>query len=161
MIKYLIMDVDGTLTDGMVYIGENGELFKAFNIKDGYGIHDILPKISITPVIITGRKSQILLHRCNELGINEVYQGVTNKEDVLQTIICCKNSSLDECAYIGDDLNDLQCVNLIREAGGKIGCPSDAVDEIREAADFISSKAGGYGAVREFISWIAAINKIL
>ena len=81
------MDVDGTLTDGKIYMGANGELMKAFNIKDGYGIHDILPLIGITPVIITGRKSQIVANRCNEIGIHYLYQGVTDKESQIKRFI--------------------------------------------------------------------------
>ena len=72
MIKFLVMDVDGTLTDGKIYMGQSGEMMKAFNIKDGYGIHDILIPAGISPVIITGRKSEIVLNRCSELGIEQV-----------------------------------------------------------------------------------------
>ena len=73
------MDVDGTLTDGKIYTGSNGEVMKAFNIKDGYGIHDILIPNGITPVIITGRTSTIVENRCKELGISDLYQGVKTK----------------------------------------------------------------------------------
>ena len=76
MIKYLVMDVDGTLTDGKVYMGNQGEVFKAFSIKDGCGIHDILPKCKIEPIIVTGRKSKIVELRCQELGITKLFQGV-------------------------------------------------------------------------------------
>ena len=78
-IKYLVMDVDGTLTDGKIYMGNDGEVMKAFDIKDGYGIHDLLPPSGIVPVIITGRGSEILLNRCEELGITKVFQNVHNK----------------------------------------------------------------------------------
>ena len=77
------MDVDGTLTDGKIYMGSSGELMKAFNIKDGCGIHDIAIPNNITPVIITGRESKIVLNRCKELGITEVYQGISNKVEKL------------------------------------------------------------------------------
>ena len=73
-IQYLIMDVDGTLTDGKIYMSNSGEMMKAFNIKDGYGIHDILIPKGIIPVIITGRSSDIVLNRSKELGIIKVYQ---------------------------------------------------------------------------------------
>ena len=78
-IKYLVMDVDGTLTDGKIYMGNEGEIMKAFDIKDGYGIHDILPHAEIKPVIITGRTSAILTNRCKELGIEYLFQGVSEK----------------------------------------------------------------------------------
>ena len=79
MIKFLIMDVDGTLTDGKIYMGNKGELFKAFDVKDGCGIKDILPEYGIIPVIITARQSDILKRRCEELNIINLYQGVRHK----------------------------------------------------------------------------------
>lgn len=152
MIKYLIMDVDGTLTDGKIYMGIDGELYKAFNIKDGCGIKDILPQYKIKPVIITARTSQILVNRCKELGITDVYQGVNNKINKILDI----TSNLAECSYIGDDILDLQCMKPIKCSGGKVGCPNDAVDKVKEISDFISNKNGGEGAVREFIEWLIA-----
>lgn len=92
MIKYLVMDVDGTLTDGKIYIGNEGEIFKAFDVKDGYAIHYILPKYGITPVIITGRNSAIMEKRCAEIGIELLFQGVSDKIAVLRDVI--KGSSL-------------------------------------------------------------------
>ncbi len=154
MIKYFVMDVDGTLTDGKIYMGNEGEMMKAFSIKDGCGIHDILIPNNITPVIITGRSSVIVENRCKELGITSFYQGVSNKIEKLLSI----TSNLSEVAYIGDDINDLSCMKPVKEAGGKIGCPSDAVAEVTGLADFVSTKKGGDGAVREFIEWIVAQN---
>lgn len=147
MIKYLVMDVDGTLTDGKIYIGNEGEMMKAFSIKDGCGIHDILIPAGIIPVIITGRTSKILENRCKEIGIKETHQGISNKLEKLLSI----TDDLSTVAYIGDDINDLSAMLPIKEAGGKIGCPADAVIKVKEIADFISVKNGGDGAVREFI----------
>lgn len=79
MIKYLIMDVDGTLTDGKIYMGPNGETMKSFSVKDGMVINCILKPMNIVPVIITARNSSIVQNRCDELGIKEVYQGKLNK----------------------------------------------------------------------------------
>jgi 3-deoxy-D-manno-octulosonate 8-phosphate phosphatase (KDO 8-P phosphatase) len=134
MIKYLIMDVDGTLTDGKIYMGVSGEIMKAFDIKDGCGIKDILPQYGIKPVIITARESQILLKRCEELGIEAIYQGIRDKFSKVQDVV----KDLSQCAYIGDDILDLQCMEPIKKAGGKIGCPSDAVQKVQEIADFVS-----------------------
>lgn len=156
-IKLLIMDVDGTLTDGKIYIGENGEFFKAFNIKDGYGIKDILPKYGISPVIITARTSKILENRCRELEIADFFQGVRTKIETLDKILNSKSLAYKNAAYIGDDILDLQCMSPIKSAGGVIGCPADAVDEVKTIADFISHKNGGEGAVREFIEYIIRI----
>lgn len=149
-IKYLIMDVDGTLTDGKIYMSSEGELMKAFNIKDGYGIHDILLLNGVEPVIITGRNSDIVRNRCKELGIKRIYQGITDKEKKIKDII----DDLSKVAYIGDDLNDYLSMKCIKEDGGLIGCPADAVNEIKDLADYISIHNGGNGAVRDFIDWL-------
>lgn len=150
MIQYLVMDVDGTLTDGKIYMSSKEEFCKAFNIKDGCGIHDILLPANITPVIITGRKSDIVLNRCRELGITEIHQGIHNKMEVLNALI--PNQS--EVAYIGDDINDLDCMISVKGAGGVIGCPADAVKQVKAIADFTAEHDGGDGAVRDFIEWL-------
>lgn len=149
-LKYLVMDVDGTLTDGKIYMSGNGELCKAFNVKDGCGIHDIAIPAGLIPVIITGRKSDIVANRCKELGITEVYQGISDKVKILASIA----ENLRSVAYIGDDINDLACMKLVKNAGGFVGCPKDAVKQIRELADYIAEHNGGEGAVRDFIEWL-------
>ena len=149
-IKYLVMDVDGTLTDGKIYMSGDGELFKVFDIKDGYCISSILPEHGIEPVIITGRKSQIVKKRCDELNVDMVYQGVSRKEEKLKEII----SDLECVAYIGDDLNDIPTMKLIKNNGGTVGCPQDAVDAVKKIVDYTCSKRAGEGAVREFAEWI-------
>lgn len=165
MIKFLAMDVDGTLTDGKIYMGISGESFKAFDIKDGCGIKEVLPKHDIIPIIITARASKILENRCNELGIKELHQGVRQKLEKLLSVINNYNSQnattydLSNCAYIGDDLLDLRCMIPISKAGGIVGCPNDAIDEVKKAADFISSKKCGEGAVRDFINFLIKDNQ--
>lgn len=150
MIKYLVMDVDGTLTDGKIYMGNDGEEMKVFSVKDGCGIHDILIPAGITPIIITGRVSKIVENRCKEIGIKDVHQGISNKIKTLLAI----PGNLSTIAYIGDDINDLSCMELIKRAGGLVGCPADAVIKVKDIANFISTKNGGDGAVREFIEWL-------
>ncbi len=150
MIKYLIMDVDGTLTDGRIYMGNDGEIMKAFSIKDGCGIHDLLMPKGIKPIIVTGRKSNIVENRCREIGICDIYQDVRCKLNTVKEL----DYDLTEVANIGDDINDLSVMNAIKECGGLVGCPSNAAKEVKEIADFISGKNGGEGAVREFIEWI-------
>lgn len=149
-IKYFVMDVDGTLTNGKIYMAIDGEAMKAFSIKDGFGIRDILIPAGIIPVIITGRTSKIVLNRCNELGIKEIRQGISNKLEELRSI----TNDLSIVAYIGDDLNDLSCMVPVKEAGGIVGCPMDAVKKVIELADFVADHNGGDGAVRDFIDWI-------
>ena len=109
-IKYLVMDVDGTLTDGKIYMGNQGEVCKAFNIKDGYGLHNLAPKADITPIIITGRESSIVENRCKELGISMIFQGVSDKKAKLQEIIDDDNEDMTSVAFIGDDNNDFSCM---------------------------------------------------
>lgn len=164
MIKFLVMDVDGTLTDGKIYMGNDGEQFKAFDVKDGYGIKEILPRNNILPVIITARTSRILTNRCKELDVVEIHQGVRNKLDCLTDIIN-KYSSEEEqysyknVAYIGDDILDLQCMRPVKNGGGIAGCPADAVQELIETVDYVCECSGGAGAVREFIEYIVSLNK--
>lgn len=134
-----------------------GEMLKTFNIKDGCGIHDILIPSGIIPVIMTGRKSDIVLNRCKELGITEIFQGIKDKATKLKGI----TSDLSRVAYIGDDINDLPCMLEVQEAGGLIGCPKDAAKNVIEVSDFIAEHNGGEGAVRDFIEWIAVKNKVV
>lgn len=149
-IKVLVMDVDGTLTDGKIHISDEGEVFKSFNVKDGYGIANLY-KIDILPVIITGRKSKIVEYRAKELNIKEIYQGVHNKVDKLKYICEKYKISLKEVAYIGDDINDLECMKIC----GISACPNDAAEEVLDSVDYICEKKGGEGAVREFINFIS------
>lgn len=145
-IKLLVMDVDGTLTDGKIYMSADGELMKAFNIKDGYAIAHLEDK-QIVPVIITGRSSEILVRRCRELGIVELYQVIEDKTAKLLSI--CKKFQVEasNVAYIGDDLNDLECMKIC----GYSAAPADAAKEVLASVDYICKHRGGEGAVREFI----------
>ena len=153
-IKYLVMDVDGTLTDGKIYMGNEGETFKVFNIQDGYGISNILRKYNIEPVIITGRQSKIVENRCKELKINYLYQGVNNKKEKLNELIKELNINLENISYIGDDENDMECMEYIKNNGGLTACPFNSANKIKDLVNFVSTKNGGEGAVREFIEWL-------
>lgn len=152
IIKALVMDIDGTLTDGSIFISDSGECMKRFYVRDGLAIKHILPEYGIVPIIITGRKSEIVSTRCRELDIDLVFQGCNNKKAELDRILSSLGISYEETAYIGDDINDYECMELC----GITGCPKDAVPKIKEIADFISSFDGGQGAVREFIEHLAA-----
>ncbi len=149
-IRLLCMDVDGTLTDGKIYMGSGGELCKAFDVKDGYGIHEILPQYGIIPVIITGRSSQIVANRAAELGIDELYQGYHDKLPILQKLVKKYGCSCRNVAYIGDDVLDMECM----KACGVCGCPADAHDDVKAICDYVCQKSAGNGAVREFIEWL-------
>ena len=142
------MDVDGTLTDGRIYIGAQGEVMKAFDVKDGYAIIHLREK-GIEPVIITGRSSAIVQERARELKITELYQGVSDKQQQLKAVAEKFGCTPDEIAYIGDDENDMTCI----EYCGVTGCPHDAIAMVRNAVSYVCEKDGGRGAVREFIEW--------
>lgn len=152
-IRLLVMDVDGTLTDGRIYMGPQGEAMKAFHVQDGYGIAQLLPRAGIVPAIITGRCSAIVEQRARELHIEELHQGVSDKLGRLQEIARRQGISAGEIAYIGDDLNDLACMRFC----GMSACPSDAVPEVRGAADYVCKREGGRGAVREYIDHLIAL----
>lgn len=157
-IRYLVMDVDGTLTDGKIYMGADGELMKAFSIKDGCGIHDLLPIAGITPLIITGRKSGIVEKRCKEIGITHFFQGVGDKVEKLLRFLDENDGNLSEVAYAGDDLNDLECMRRVKAYGGLVGVPANACEQVKNLADYVSTSVGGDGAVREYIEFLLSYN---
>jgi 3-deoxy-D-manno-octulosonate 8-phosphate phosphatase (KDO 8-P phosphatase) len=150
MIKFLVLDVDGTLTDGKLYLSAEGEFMKAFDVKDGHGIAKILPELGIIPIIITGRESQIVKRRMKELGVEEVHQNVSDKVPVLRELAGKYACDLCEFGYVGDELTDIEAMRLC----GFAACPADAVAEVKAACSFISSKNGGEGAVREIIEFL-------
>ena len=125
-------------------------MMKAFDIKDGYAIHEMLPEHGIKPIIITGRESKIVENRARELGVTLVFQNIKDKLSQLKKIVDENSITLEEIAYIGDDISDLDCI----KACGIGGCPADASEEIKQNADFISEKFCGSGAVRDFAEWI-------
>lgn len=149
--QLIILDVDGTLTDGKIHISSDGEQFKSFQVKDGLAIKHLLPKHNITPIIITGRKSEIMEKRAKELDITYLYQGIEDKATLVKELAIQFQVSFEEIAYIGDDINDLEAMKLV----GTVGCPSDAVKEVHDIAHYICEKKGGEGAVREFIEWLS------
>lgn len=154
-IKLLIMDVDGTLTDGKIYIGHNKEEFKAFNVKDGYGIK-LLHENNIKTAIITGRNSEIVNNRAKELGIKEVFQGIDNKVEKYNHLKDKYQLKDYEIAHIGDDIND---VSIFEKVGLKVAV-NDAVEQVKNMADIVTNKNGGNGAVREIIDIILETKKI-
>jgi len=151
------MDVDGSLTDGKIYMGNNGEIMKAFSVKDGYVFNYILRPFHIRPIVLTARQSNIVQTRCKELGIEDIYQGKTNKYEMLCSII--SKESLKDCAYFGDDILDIRCMMAIKEAGGVVGCPSDAVKAVKAIAHYICANKAGEGALREFSEWIVSFKE--
>lgn len=149
MIKAVVLDVDGTLTDGRLYFGAQGEQLKSFHVKDGYVLAR-LSQIGVTPIIITGRTSGIVESRARELNITHIYQGITDKRACCKKVLDDLGCLLPETLYIGDDLNDLSCMVEC----GERACPCDAVREVKEICTYISPLRGGEGAVRDCIETI-------
>ena len=152
MIKLLCSDVDGVMTDNKLHVSATGELFKTFNARDGWALKEILPKNGIEPAVITGRKSQIVPNRCEELGVSLVLCAHDDKNAVFTQKKKKKGYSLSEIAFIGDDYNDLPAIKL----AGLSGCPSDAIEPVKATVTYICKAKGGEGALREFVEWIVA-----
>ena len=144
-VKLLVLDVDGVLTNGQVWISADGkESLKAFDIQDGLGIK-LLEQCGIPTAIITGRNSKMVLARCEELGIKHVHMGVENKAIALTQVIKTLDLSPSDCAVMGDDWPDLQ---MMKNAGFRI-CPSQAHEAVKESVHFVTIHSGGDRAVRE------------
>ena len=148
-IKLAAFDVDGVLTDGGLIFDENGHEYKVFNAKDGQGIVN-LNNAGIITAIITARKNGTVEHRAKNLNIKELHQGSKNKIETLEGIMKKYNITFEEIAYMGDDLPDICILEKVKLKG----CPNDAVDEVKAVANFISTKNGGCGAVREVCDYI-------
>lgn len=148
-IKLLLLDVDGVMTDGRIVMGATGELCKNFSAMDGLGI-TLAQANGLQIGIITGRTSQIVANRAAELHIELLYQGVSNKAEVLKQILAAGKYRTEQIAVMGDDLNDLPMLKMAKLAIA----PANAAIEIRERAHYICHKSGGQGAVREAIEFI-------
>ncbi len=145
-IELIVMDVDGTMTDGSIIYGESGEEMKAFNVKDGLGIRS-WGRLGRKSAIITGRDSAIVQRRAKELKIDYIRQGVKNKVEALFEIADISKLSMTQIAVIGDDWNDYEMMRI----AGLTFAPADAVDAVKYIADYKLSSKGGSGAVREMI----------
>lgn len=148
-ITLFVTDVDGTLTDSAMFYTAQGEFMKRFSTRDGMGI-TLLRRAGIIPVIMTSEHTPIVSERAKKLQIEHCLMGVRNKKESLLQLVQQIGCSLEQTAFIGDDIND---ENPIRMSG--VGaCPADAVEIIRNVADYICAANGGHGAVREFAELI-------
>jgi len=143
-IKLLLLDVDGVLTDGSIIYNDNGTETKVFNVNDGLGIR-LLMEAGLKVGIVTGRTSKALYHRCTNLGISLIFDGVHEKVSVLEIISKQTGLLTEEIAFVGDDLVDLP---LLRRVGLSIAV-ANAHETVIENVDMVTSKKGGDGAVRE------------
>ncbi|MEA2049480.1 MAG: HAD hydrolase family protein [Campylobacterota bacterium] len=156
MIELIVLDVDGTLTDGkIIYSSSDDEIkdfqeTKAFDVKDGLAIASWTKKLNKKVAIITGRDSQLVKKRAKDLNITHLYQGVDNKDEILETILKDENLTWENVASIGDDLNDYK---MLAKSGLSF-CVNDAVFDIKELVDVVCKNNGGSGAVREMIEYI-------
>ncbi|MEA5426270.1 KdsC family phosphatase [Arcicella lustrica] len=151
-IKLLITDCDGVLTDAGVYYGENGEVLKKFNIRDGMGVERLRKLTNIETAIITGEISPSVAKRAEKLKITELHLGIKEKLAVLVQIMVNRNLTKNNIAYIGDDVNDIEIMQNV----GLTACPSDAISFTKEVADYICENKGGEGCFREFAELIIA-----
>jgi 3-deoxy-D-manno-octulosonate 8-phosphate phosphatase (KDO 8-P phosphatase) len=144
-IRLAIFDVDGVMTDGTVFVGAEGELFKAFNILDGHGVK-MLQSAGVAAAIISGRASEAVARRAQELSIAHVVQGSADKSLAFDALIASLALKPEECAFVGDDLPDL---GVMRRCGLAVAV-ANAVDAVKSSSHYVTRASGGRGAVREF-----------
>ena len=150
--KMIILDVDGTMTEGGMYFTENGDLIKRYNAKDGIAIKRKVKEGIQFGIISHGTKLKVVQDRADLLGIQHVYVGPDDKLGILDGWLIKLGIDRSEVVYIGDDVNDLD----IMEGVGLTACPADAVNEIKKKVDIVLSKNGGQGCVRELIDeWLS------
>jgi len=148
-IKILLLDVDGVLTDGSIIYNDQGVETKAFNAKDGLGIQ-LLIEAGIKVGIVTGRRSEVLVNRCNDLGIKYLFDNVRDKGEMLELISSKTGIAPENTAFMGDDLIDLPLMMKV----GFSAAVADAAEPVKNRASYISSAKGGRGAVREVCEMI-------
>ncbi len=148
-VKMVLMDVDGTLTDGTLAVLPDGEEIKAYNVRDGMGVL-LAQLVGIKLGIITGKISKGLEKRAERLKITEIHQGIIDKKKVLDAILEKNGLSPEDVAYIGDDLGDLEVIRSV----GFSAAVADAHPIVKKSAHYVCKKKGGRGAFREFIEYI-------
>jgi YrbI family 3-deoxy-D-manno-octulosonate 8-phosphate phosphatase len=146
-IKFLVLDVDGVMTDGGMYYTESGDQFKKFNTKDGMGIQIALKAGLKVAFLSSGSQAMIVRGRAKTLGVDHIYIGPRAKLDVLSEWCREFEVEMKQVAYVGDDINDLEVMSAV----GFSGCPADAVEAIKLKANVVLNRKGGDACVREFI----------
>lgn len=153
--KLILTDIDGVWTDGGMYYDQTGNEWKKFNTSDSAGI--LFCKSAGIPVgIITGENTEIVKRRAEKLKIDILYQGISNKLKIAKEICQELNIKLEDVAYIGDDLGDLQLLIAV----GISSAPNNAPDYVKSKVDFVTKKNGGDGAFREFVETILGQEKL-
>jgi 3-deoxy-D-manno-octulosonate 8-phosphate phosphatase (KDO 8-P phosphatase) len=145
-VRLLVFDVDGVLTDGGLYYGDGGEVMKRFDVKDGHGL--VMARLAgLRTALLTARSSSIVEVRGRELGLSAIFQGRKDKSAGLDELLSQLGATPEECAYMGDDLNDLGPLSRV----GLSACPADAALEVRQEVHYIARNRGGHGAARELV----------
>lgn len=150
MIELLVLDVDGTLTDGKIIYTNNGDEIKQFDVADGLAVATWTKKMGKKVAIITGRTSTLLERRAKDLNITHLHQKIHNKDEVLQNILDEEGLTWDQVAAIGDDLNDYK---MLKKSGLSF-TPANGTHYLKEFVDVVCERKGGEGAVREMIEYI-------
>lgn len=148
-LTWLVLDVDGVLTDGLIHVGPDGELFKSFHVKDGLAVK-LARAAGLKVAILSARTSEVVARRAGELGIDDVVQGREDKGTAFVELLSRHGAAPAEAAYVGDDLQDLAALG----ASGLSAAPADAAPQVRAAVDFVTEAAGGRGCVRELVERI-------
>lgn len=143
-IELVILDVDGVMTDGSLIMGDDGQEYKSFNSLDGHGLR-MLQECGFTVAIITGRKSEVVNHRMNDLGITTIYQGYRDKTPAFEALLKEKNISAEQIAYVGDDVVDLPVMSRV----GLAIAVHNAHPFVKKHSHWVTDASGGHGAVRE------------
>lgn len=149
-IKFLLVDCDGVLTDGMFYCLENGEELKKFSASDLLGCRRLRELAGIEVGLLSEEKSPSFMRLADRMKVNEVYLGFEQKEKVLEKILAKLNLHPEQIAYIGDEINDVELMSRV----GLSACPLDAAYEARGAADYVCNSCGGNGVLREFAEFL-------
>jgi len=151
-ITTFIFDVDGVLTDGTIFVSEEGVQTRAFNIKDGYALQ-LAVKCGYNVCTISGSRSKSAVYRLNSLGVTDVYMGIHTKVEKVKLYFEEKYLSPEKVAYMGDDITDYEAMKLT----GLPVCPADAVEEIKAISKYVSPCNGGRGCARDIIEKVLKI----
>ena len=154
-IKLVITDVDGVLTDAGIYYNKNGEFLKKFNTRDSFGMELLLEK-NIKTVMLTRENSEIVKQRAKKIKIVDLFSNIKNKKSILSKIQKKYSVKINEIAYIGDDINDLEIMKSV----GFCASPNDGISQIKKISDYVCILNGGQGAFREFAELILKYKKI-
>jgi 3-deoxy-D-manno-octulosonate 8-phosphate phosphatase (KDO 8-P phosphatase) len=148
-IRLFATDVDGVLTDAGMYYSESGDEWKKFNTRDGMGIK-LLQKAGLVTAIVTQERTRLVARRAEKLAIPEVHQGVMDKLSVIRGMAARHGISLQQVAYIGDDVNDIEALQAV----GFSAAPADGLPQVLKVVDYVCRQKGGEGAVRELAEMI-------